>query len=78
MFRPPPNRSGRPGICRRSPSFGAPQGGVVLLHGIVRAPRSFHTMQTALEKAGFATPNLSYASRRQPLEALAEFVHPCP
>jgi hypothetical protein len=50
----------------------------VLLQGIVRAPRSFHTMQTALEKAGFATLNLSYACRRQPLEALAEFVHPCP
>jgi pimeloyl-ACP methyl ester carboxylesterase len=49
---------------------------VVLLHGIVRAPRSFHGMQTALEKSGFATLNLSYASRRQPLEALAEAIHP--
>jgi pimeloyl-ACP methyl ester carboxylesterase len=33
-------------------------------------------MQTALEKSGFATLNLAYASRRQPLEALAEAIHP--
>ena len=46
--------------------------GVVLLHGISRTALSFRKMQVALERAGFATLNLDYASRRKPLEALAE------
>jgi pimeloyl-ACP methyl ester carboxylesterase len=50
--------------------------GVVLLHGISRTARSFRKMQVALERAGFATLNLDYASRRKPLEALAEDIHP--
>lgn len=50
--------------------------GVVLLHGISRTARSFRKMQTALERAGFATLNLDYASRRKALEALAEDIHP--
>ena len=33
-------------------------------------------MQAALERAGFVTLNLDYASRRKALEALAEDVHP--
>jgi len=33
-------------------------------------------MQAALESAGYATLNLDYASRRKPLEALAEDIHP--
>ena len=33
-------------------------------------------MQTAAEAAGFATLNIGYASRRNPLEALAEDIHP--
>ncbi len=33
-------------------------------------------MQVALERAGFATLNLDYASRRKALEALAEDIHP--
>jgi pimeloyl-ACP methyl ester carboxylesterase len=52
------------------------QGGVVLLHGIARTPRGFRQMQGTLEKSGFATLNLGYPSRHQPLEALAEAVHP--
>ena len=33
-------------------------------------------MQGALETSGFATLNLGYESRRQPLETLAEAIHP--
>ena len=33
-------------------------------------------MQLALERAGFATLNLDYASRRKPLEGLAEDIDP--
>ena len=54
----------------------ATQDGVVLLHGISRTARSFRKMQAALERAGFVTLNLDYASRRKALEALAEDVHP--
>jgi pimeloyl-ACP methyl ester carboxylesterase len=50
--------------------------GVVLLHGISRTARSFHRMELALRDAGFATLNLDYDSRRKPLDALAEDIHP--
>jgi pimeloyl-ACP methyl ester carboxylesterase len=50
--------------------------GVILLHGISRTSRSFRKMQAAIEAAGFATLNLGYASRRKPLELLAEDIHP--
>ena len=50
--------------------------GVVLLHGIARTSRSLRTMQVALETAGFNTLNLDYASRRKPLDVLAEDIHP--
>jgi pimeloyl-ACP methyl ester carboxylesterase len=46
--------------------------GVILLHGISRTALSFRKMQLALERAGYATLNIDYASRRKPLEALAE------
>jgi pimeloyl-ACP methyl ester carboxylesterase len=52
------------------------QDGVVLLHGISRTARSFGKMETALVGAGFMTLNLDYASRRKPLAALAEDIHP--
>ena len=48
---------------------------VVLLHGISKATRSFRKMQAALEASGFATLNLDYASRRNPLEMLAGHIH---
>jgi pimeloyl-ACP methyl ester carboxylesterase len=54
----------------------AKQHGVVLLHGISRTALSFRKMQLALERAGFATLNLDYASRSKALEALAEDIHP--
>ncbi|MBO4226318.1 triacylglycerol lipase [Bradyrhizobium neotropicale] len=50
--------------------------GVVLLHGISRTARSFRKMESAIERAGYTTLNLDYASRRKPLEALAEDIHP--
>jgi pimeloyl-ACP methyl ester carboxylesterase len=33
-------------------------------------------MQTAIKASGFSTLNLGYASRRKPLESLAEDIHP--
>ena len=54
----------------------ATQDGVVLLHGISRTALSFRKMQLALQRAGFATLNLDYASRRKSLEGLAEDIHP--
>ena len=41
-----------------------------------RTALSFRKMQAALDTAGFATLNLDYASRRHPLETLAEHIHP--
>ena len=49
--------------------------GVVLLHGISRTARSFRKMELALQRAGYATLNLDYASRRKPLGALTEDIH---
>lgn len=54
----------------------APQDGVVLLHGISRTARSFRKMEIAIGRAGYATLNLDYASRRKALEELAEDIHP--
>jgi pimeloyl-ACP methyl ester carboxylesterase len=50
--------------------------GVVLLHGISRTAHSFRKMESAAERAGYATLNLDYASRHKALEALAEDIHP--
>jgi pimeloyl-ACP methyl ester carboxylesterase len=63
-------------VSERPASANATQDGVVLLHGISRTALSFRKMQLALERAGFATLNLDYASRRKALEALAEDIHP--
>jgi pimeloyl-ACP methyl ester carboxylesterase len=66
----------------RAPDPGSPSAtpdtidGVVLLHGISRTALSFRKMQMALERAGFATLNLDYESRRKALEGLAEDIHP--
>jgi pimeloyl-ACP methyl ester carboxylesterase len=50
--------------------------GVVLLHGIARTARSLRKLERSLQQAGFATLNLDYASRKKPLEVLAEDIHP--
>jgi len=48
---------------------------VVLLHGVARTPRSLRKMERALQDEGFATLNLAYPSRKQPLELLADRLH---
>jgi pimeloyl-ACP methyl ester carboxylesterase len=54
-----------------------PQGeGVVLLHGIARSSASMRLMEGACRRAGFATLNLDYPSRKRSLEDLAEAIHP--
>ncbi|MBV9236395.1 MAG: alpha/beta fold hydrolase [Xanthobacteraceae bacterium] len=50
--------------------------GVVLLHGIGCTCRSMRKLERSLQQAGLATLNLSYASRKKPLEELAEDIHP--
>ena|ERR1700757_135773 len=50
--------------------------GVVLLHGIGRTSRSMRKLERSLQQAGLATLNLTYASRKKPLEQLAEEIHP--
>ncbi|MGF6307848.1 pimeloyl-ACP methyl ester carboxylesterase [Bradyrhizobium sp. i1.8.4] len=62
-------------MSERRPAASTPDG-VVLLHGISRTARSFRRMELALRDAGFATLNLDYDSRRKPLDALAEDIHP--
>lgn len=63
-------------MSERPASTNATRDGVVLLHGISRTALSFRKMQLALERAGFATLNLDYPSRRKPLEGLAEDISP--
>jgi hypothetical protein len=53
-----------------------PLPGVVLLHGLAGNSRLLRKMERALQRSGFATLNLDYASRKRPLELLAEDIHP--
>jgi pimeloyl-ACP methyl ester carboxylesterase len=50
--------------------------GVVLLHGLAGTSRLLRKMERALQGTGFATLNLDYRSRKRPLEALADDIHP--
>lgn len=50
--------------------------GVVLLHGIGVGSWTLKKLDRALQRRGFATLNLDYSSRKKPLEALAEEIHP--
>jgi pimeloyl-ACP methyl ester carboxylesterase len=52
----------------------APGDHVVLLHGLGRSSASLLYAAGRLRRAGFATVNLGYASRRLPLEVLARSV----
>ena len=45
---------------------------VILLHGAGRSPRSMGRMATALARQGYRVHNLGYASRRFPIEILAQ------
>lgn len=49
--------------------------GVVLLHGIGVGAWSLKRLEQTLKRHGFATLNLDYASRKKPLEALADDIH---
>jgi len=48
---------------------------VVLLHGIAVGAWTLKKLERILQRRGFATLNLNYASRKKPLEALAEDIH---
>ena len=48
---------------------------VVLLHGILRRNLDMSMISHRFKKAGYATLNLQYPSREQPVEALSDFVH---
>jgi len=50
--------------------------GVVLLHGLAGTSRLLRKMERALQRAGYATLNLDYASRKRAIEALVEDIHP--
>jgi pimeloyl-ACP methyl ester carboxylesterase len=49
--------------------------GVVLLHGIAGTSLMLRKLERALRRNGFATLNLNYASRKKPLERLADDIH---
>jgi pimeloyl-ACP methyl ester carboxylesterase len=59
----------------RRTAIASGDGGVVLLHGIAVGAWSLKKLERALQRRGFATLNLGYASRKKPLEALAEDIH---
>src|ERR1700761_3561701 len=50
-------------------------GGVVLLHGIAMGSWTLKKLERALQPRGYATLNLDYASRKKPLQQLAEDIH---
>ena len=55
---------------------GSRAAGVVLLHGIAGRSLLLRRLERSLQRAGFATLNLDYESRKKPLEQLAEDIHP--
>jgi alpha-beta hydrolase superfamily lysophospholipase len=59
----------------RAPMDQGASAGVVLLHGIANAPWSLRKLERTLNASGFATLNLGYASRKKPLEELADDIH---
>lgn len=62
---------------RRHPQQNGFRGaGVVLLHGIAGRSLMLRRLERALQRAGYATLNLDYESRKKPLEALAEDIRP--
>lgn len=44
---------------------------VILLHGLARSDSSMHTMEKALNEAGFHAVNVKYPSRKYPIDKLA-------
>jgi pimeloyl-ACP methyl ester carboxylesterase len=66
----------RASLRRRPEASGPCAAGVVLLHGIAGRSLMLRRLETMLQRAGFATLNLDYASRKKPLQQLAEDIHP--
>lgn len=52
------------------------QGGVLLLHGISRSPRSMRALEVAARRAGYRTLNPGYASRARSLSCIADDLAP--
>jgi pimeloyl-ACP methyl ester carboxylesterase len=52
-----------------------PRDGVVLLHGIAGTSLLLRRLEKTLRRAGFATLNLDYESRKKPLHELAADIH---
>ncbi len=53
----------------------AQKGLVVILHGILRSNMDMGLIEKRFKKSGYATLNIQYPSREQPLEELSDFVH---
>ncbi|MFN5686925.1 esterase/lipase family protein, partial [Bradyrhizobium sp.] len=63
-------------LRRSRQQHGPRDAGVVLLHGIAGRSLMLRPLERRLQRAGFATLNLDYESRKKPLERLAEDIHP--
>lgn len=50
--------------------------GVILLHGLARTRRSMRSLAVFLEQRGYIVVNVSYPSRRDPIETLAQAAIP--
>ncbi|GLH77452.1 hypothetical protein SSBR45G_23600 [Bradyrhizobium sp. SSBR45G] len=62
---------------RRSHQQSSPRdAGIVLLHGIASRSLMLRPLEKKLQRAGFATLNLHYQSRKKPLDRLAEDIRP--
>lgn len=71
-------------LLSAAPAFAAKGDTVVLLHGIGRTSGSMQKMAGDLSRKGYAVINIDYASRKKPVEDLAEDIgreirkHPVP
>ena len=63
-------------LRRRYQHNGPHHAGVVLLHGIAARSLMLRPLEKRLRRAGFATLNVDYESRKKPLERLAEDIRP--
>ncbi|MGJ5178272.1 esterase/lipase family protein [Bradyrhizobium oligotrophicum] len=63
-------------LRRHDQHNGPRDAGVVLLHGIAGRSLMLRPLEKRLHRAGFATLNLHYESRKKPLERLAEDIRP--
>jgi len=47
---------------------------IILLHGLLRSPRSMNSLASYLSQTGFEVENIGYPSRKYPIEQLVELV----